>query len=144
MIPLDKSLNYINSAYISSEKVLSKQIYTPVSQTHANPPHTKKICVGMVPTHKNLCGDVPTHSPRKIFHFFVPTKKLLLLPAIPMHPHISPYIPMHLFCMGMCENLPFKSNICCPHTKFHQLVVPTQKVVNGTRPHAKFLPSVGL
>ena len=97
-------------------------------------PHTQKFAWGR-----------PHAFPTQNISFFSsPQKNLHLLPAIPMNPHISTYIPMHLFCMGMCENLQFKSNICCPHTKFHHLVVPTQTAVIGTRPHAKFLPSVGL
>ena len=67
---------------------------TPVSQTHANPPHTNKICVGMVPMHKNLRGDVPMHSPHKIFHFFRPHRKTCIFslqsPCIPTYPHTSP------------------------------------------------------
>ena len=102
--------------------------YTPVSQTHANPPHAKINCVGMVPTHKNLRGDVPTHSPHKIFHFFVPTEKLA---SSPRNPHASPHIPTHphaSFLYG--ESWEFAihikyllsprkiSSFSCPHTNY--------------------------
>ena len=91
------------------------QVYhTPVSQTHTNPPHsnlhTRKFAWG-APHEKIMHGDVPTHSPHKIFRFFHPQRKTcifsLKFSCLPMHPNISLYIPMHLFCMKMCRNSQF-------------------------------------
>ena len=106
------------------------------------------FCVGNAwgRPHANFCAWGHPHAfpTQNISFFSSPQKNLHHLPAIPMHSHISLYIPMYLFCMGMCGNSQFTSNICCPHAKFHHLVVPTQTTVIGTRPHAKFPPSVGL
>ena len=102
--------------------------YTPVSQTHANPPHTKKNCVEMVPTHKNLRGDVPTHSPHKIFHFFVPTEKLA---SSPCNPHASPHILIH-------PQAPFLHGNVWEFAIYLEYLLSPRKISSFSRPHTNF------
>ena len=51
---------------------------------------------GEHPMQKIMRGDVPTHSPYKIFRFFLsPEKNLYHLLEITMPPHASQHIPIH-------------------------------------------------
>ena len=115
-----------------------------ITDPHKSAPRKEKLRGDGPHTQKFAWGRPHAFPTQNISFFSSPQKNLHLLPAIPMHPHISLYIPKHLFCMGMCGNSQFTSNICCPHAKFHHLVVPTQTTVIGTCPHTKFPPSVGL
>ena len=103
--------------------------YTPVSQTHANPPHTKNICVGMVPMHRNLCGNVPTHSPQKIFlFFFVPTEKLA---SSPRNPHASLNIPIH-------PQAPFLHGNIWKFAIYIEYLLSPRKISSFSHPHTNY------
>ena len=71
---------------------------------------------GELPPKKIIHGDVSTHTPHNFFCFFVPTEKKTCIASpqsacIPIHPHISLYIPKHLFCVQMGGNLQFTSKL---------------------------------
>ena len=77
-------------------------------------------------------GDVSSHTSHKVFCFFVPTEKKTCIaspqsPCIPIHPHISLYIPKQFFACKWAEicnlhrNALHKMSTCSPpHKNFSQ------------------------
>ena len=79
------------------------------------------------PCKKIMRGDVPTHSPHKIFIFLFPHRKNHIF---------SP----HLFCMKMCLTSQSTSKICPPHVKFYLQPSPHKLLSLLLIPHAKLCP----
>ena len=99
---------------------------------------------------KNIAWGRPHIFPTqyRIFSFFSsPQKNFYPFPEILMPPHAIQHIAIHPhapFCMRICGNLQFTSNICSSHAKIQHELIPTQTAVTGTHPHTKFCPFVGL
>ena len=97
-------------------------LYHRPTQIH---PTQKNICVGMASTHKDLCGDIPTHSPHKIFHFFVPTEKFA---SSPRNPHASLNIPIH-------PQAPFLHGNMWEFAIYIEYLLSPRKISSFSRPH---------
>ena len=116
---------------------------TPVSLTHANPPHAlphasprKNIAWGCV----GMRGDGP-HT--KFVFFPSPWKKSQRLLDVSVRPHGKFDLGIHPHAKFEVEFRLTPTSVPVPTQNLALVSVPTQTSDVGTRPHAKFRPPVG-
>ena len=103
-----RGLHWVNLTYkkLGLRSIRSKRFLffsrivqnTPVSLTHANPPHTiptgktlRRDCVGSSPLDKTLCGKPHVSPTQSVYHYFVPTQSPLTLMYIPTQSPRDPH-----------------------------------------------------